>query len=262
MEKAFMNKVVLVTGAGSGIGKAVALKLAAAGAKLALADINITACEAVMNEIQAGNNASIIAAYKVDVTKPESCKQLIVDIAGTYGILDCMAHCAGVLNNAPFTELSKEQVDFVIDVNLKGALYIMQAAGQQMLKQKHGKICLVASKAGKIGTPTLAHYTASKFGVIGLVQTAAMEWGREGVYVNCICPGEVDTPMLRKSYEKICEIEGIAMEEQLKIGGDMSIVGRISPSSGVADAMMFLMSEYSNEIMGQSVNADGGIVFH
>ncbi len=149
-----------------------------------------------------------------------------------------------------------------MNVNLKGTFLFLQVVGKQLLEQKGGKICVVASKAGKIGTPTLAHYTASKFGVIGLVQTAAMEWGRQGVYVNCVCPGEVDTEMLRKSYEKICKIQGITMEEMLQIGNDMSLVGRISPPEKVAASIEFLLSEDSDEIIGQAINVDGGILFH
>ncbi|MGI6152742.1 MAG: SDR family NAD(P)-dependent oxidoreductase [Christensenellaceae bacterium] len=262
MNTEFKDKAMLVTGAASGIGRAVAEKFAECGAITILADINLEAAVSTAREIAEKFPGVQVVSMKVDVTDPKSCKALMDEITSEFGSLYGMAHCAGVLANAPFVDIPKKDVDFVIDVNLKGTLYILQAAGSVMLKQGYGKICVVASKAGKIGTPTLAHYAASKFGVIGLVQTAAMEWGEAGVYVNCVCPGEVDTPMLRKSYEKICEIEGITMEEQVKIGSSMSLVKRLSPPENIANCMLFLLGKQSDEIIGQAINVDGGIIFH
>lgn len=258
----FSARTVLITGAAGGIGKALAAQLCAEGANVVFADINIEAGEAAVTELLAANPGAEARFVRLDVTNPASCAAAVDETVRAFGRIDGFAHCAGVLTNAPFVDLPQKDVDFVIDVNLKGTLYILQAVGRRMLVQKRGKICVVASKAGKIGTPTLAHYAASKFGVIGLVQTAAMEWGRCGVYVNCVCLGEVDTEMLRKSYRKICEVEGITMEEQLRRGNEMSLVGRLSPPENVAKSIRFLLSEASDEITGQAVNTDGGIVFH
>ena len=258
----FDGKIAVVVGAGSGIGKEVARELLKNNAVVIGADINIEACERSMKELRKELPNAEISSAAVDITDRDSCEELARGVAEKYGRIDLLSHCAGVLTNGPIEELPEEEIDFVFNVNLKGALHTLQAFGKRMVDQGKGKICLIASKAGKIGTPTLAHYSASKFGVIGLVQTAAMEWGRKGVYVNCVCPGEVDTPMLRKSYEKICNIEGITMEEQLRRGNEMSLVGRISPPENVAKIIVFLLSDDSDEIMGQAINADGGIIFH
>lgn len=260
--KGLENKIIMVTGAGSGIGRAAAIYLSKEKNKVILADINLEACEAVAQEIREADDSSEVMCVKINVTDKNSIHEAVCRVKEKYEKIDGLAHCAGVISNAPFEEIAQKDVDFLIDVNLKGTLYVMQEVGKQMLAQGSGKIAVLASKAGKIGTPTLAHYTASKFGVIGLVQTAAMEWGRRGVYVNCICPGEVDTPMLRKSYEKICQVEGISMEEQVRRGNEMSLVGRLTPPENLAKIISFLLSQDSDEIIGQAINTDGGIVFH
>lgn len=257
----FKNKIVLITGAGGGIGKAVARSVAAEEGRVILSDIKLDALQQTAKEIQAEYGCRP-DCVQMNIADRSDVARAIGQVRTIHGKIDCLAHCSGVLSNGPFEDVPEKDIHFVIDVNLKGTMFVMQEVGAQMLAQGGGKMAIVASKAGKIGTPTLAHYAASKFGVIGLVQTAAMEWGRRGVYVNCVCPGEVDTPMLRRSYEKICQIENISMEEQMRRGGDMSLVGRLTPPENIAKAIKFLLLPESDEIMGQAINTDGGIVFH
>lgn len=256
------KKVALVTGAGGGIGAETSALLASLGAIVIVADIDSAKADDTVTRIRKQCPEAEVQSMVIDVTKPESCKKVVDDIVKKYGSLDALAHCAGVLANGPFASITQSSVDHLIDVNLKGTLYIMQPVGEQMLAQKSGKICCVASKAGKEAMATLAHYSASKFGVIGLVQAAAKEWGPQGVYVNAVCPGEVDTEMLRSSYRGIAKINNTTFEEQVNLGCEMSLIGRLQPPENIAKNILFLLSDDSSEIIGQALNCDGGVVFH
>ena len=254
------GKTIMITGAGGGVGEAMALKAAEDNCNIILTDVSVDAMEKVAAKLSVAKDKIMIAPC--DIRDQDAVKKMVEAAIDRFGRIDCLAHCAGVITNAAFEDLTAKEVDFVIDVNTKGTLYIFQAVGSHMAENGGGKIAAVASKAGKIGVSGIAHYCASKFGVIGLVQTAAMEWGPKGVYVNCVCPGEIDTAMLRKNYSDAAEREGITFEEFYERACTWMLIGRVSPPSGIADALKFLLCEESDEIMGQSINTDGGIIFH
>lgn len=254
------GKVIMVTGSAGGIGKAMVERCVADGANVILADLNLEANRKVVEELGISDDQALCVA--VDITDKATLDAAVEKAVEKFGRIDGLAHCAGALTNGKFEDLTKKEIDFVIDINTKGTLYTFQAVGTQMLKQGKGKIAAIASKAGKIGCPNNAHYAASKFGVIGLVQTAAMEWGPRGVYVNCVCPGEVDTPMLRGNYAMHAEKAGMSVEEFTENAIQGILIRRIAPPSSIANVLAFLLSEDSDEIMGQSINTDGGIIFH
>ena len=258
----FKSKVALITGAGRGIGFELSKLLASEGASVVLTDVNEAWGKNAVKSINDKNSGADIRFKYLDVTKPESCNQVVDEIVKEFGRLDLLGHCAGVLRTAPIIDTPEKDIHFQIDVNLKGTLFILQPVGRQMLLQKSGKICAIASQLGKVAAPTLAAYSASKFGVIGVVQAAAKEWGRQGVYVNCVCPGAVDTEMLRTNCKEASEVKGTSLEEQIRRNEEMSILGRLLPPENIVKTMLFLLSDASSEIMGQAVNCCGGRVFH
>jgi len=258
----FKDKVALVTGATGGMGECVFKLLGDEGAKLVISGRRYELLLELADDYKKKNPDCEITCVKADVSDKESVDALVNTVIDKYGRIDKFAHCSGVLTYDSLLDLSEEDFDYVIQVNLKGTFLMLQAVGAHMLKQKEGKICVISSRAGKRGLPNLSHYCASKFGINALVQSAALEWGRQGVYVNCVCPGEVWTPMLEDCYADIAEIQGISMEEQIKRGEDLPLIGRFTPPEKIAPAVAFLLSSDSDETIGHALNVDGGILFY
>jgi len=256
------NKIAMVTGAAKGIGLAISRRLVDEGATLVLVDINSAGMEKAQSDFLRQNPSYKGLWVKANVAKKDEVEAAVSKAVDAFGRVDILAHCAGILSNYRFIELPEDQWDSVLNVNLKGTFLVLQRVAREMMKQKKGKICCIASTAAKHGIKYIAHYVASKFGIVGLVQTAAMEFAQHGINVNCICPGEVDTDMLRNSYKRICEIEGISMEEQIERGKNLPLIHRLSPPESVAPLVAFLVSDESNEITGQAINVDGGIAFN
>jgi NAD(P)-dependent dehydrogenase (short-subunit alcohol dehydrogenase family) len=251
MEKDFEGKVALVTGAGSGIGRASARMFAARGAKVAVSDINVKSGEETVNLIRDAGGEAIFV--KVDVTKTEEVQAYINKIVGVYGRLDYAHNNAGIAQGVavPTAEYKDEDWDIQLGVNLKGMFFCMKYEIRQMLKQG-GKAAIVntASISGLSGRPASPAYVASKFGIVGLTKTAALEYVRSGIRINCVCPGPTYTGL----FDHVASVIPNA-EEGAKAEVPM---GRVAQPDEVAECVVWLCSDAASFVTGHPLSVDGG----
>lgn len=242
------GKVALVTGASRGIGRAIALKLAAEGAKVAINFAGSTAkAEAVKAEIEEhGGEAMLVQASVADSAAVEAMVQKVID---AFGRIDILVNNAGITRDGILIRMKDEDFEAVLDTNLKGVFYCTKAVAKLMMKQRYGRIVNMSSVVGLIGNAGQTNYAAAKAGVMGFSKSAAKELAPRGVTVNMIAPGFIDTDMTANLPEKVKEatLEGIPMK---KMG---------SPEN-IADAVAFLVSDNASYITGQVINVDGGMV--
>ena len=254
------DRAIIVTGAGRGIGRAIASGLAAAGARVVIADIDPATTEATAAEIRAAGGSAIgIAA---DVTSRASIRSLIAETVAHHGRLDAMFNNAGIAQVKPFNDITEEDWHRVMDVNALGVLIGIQEAARQFIAQGGGgKIVNTASIAGKQGYEPLAHYSASKFAVVALTQAAARAFGRDRINVNAICPGVVATDMW-KLIDKGFKDEGLTSRDNEAFEGFSAdiLLGRPSRPEDLAGVSVFLASAGSDYMTGQSLVVDGGMV--
>lgn len=254
------NRAIIVTGAGRGIGAAIARGLAAEGARLVIADRDEANAGAVASGIVAAGGQAI--AIAVDVADRASLRAMIARTVETYGRLDVIFNNAGIAQTRPFLSITEEDWDRVMDVNAKGVLLAMQEAAQQMIKQGGGgKIINTASIAGKQGYEPLAHYSASKFAVVALTQAGARAFAKHGINVNAICPGVVATEMWKVIDRGFVE-EGLTKTENEAFDGFASgiLMGRPSRPEDMLGIARYLASPASDYMTGQSLMIDGGMV--
>lgn len=244
----FKEKVALVTGASSGIGRAIAVKLAAEGAKVIVNySGNSEGAQEVVNDIIAlGGSAE---AVKCNVSQPEEVDSMIKAIIENHGRLDILVNNAGITKDTLILRMEAEDFDRVIDINLKGTFNTIKSASKYMMKQRTGKIINMASVIGITGNAGQANYAASKAGIIALTKSAAKEFASRNIYVNAVAPGYIDTRMTDVLSDKVKE--NILSVIPLK---------RTGKPEDVANVVAFLASENSNYITGQVINVDGGMV--
>jgi len=245
----------LVTGAGSGIGRAIALALADAGARVAVTDRDPIAARAVAAEI----GAAAIAA-EVDVTRAASISAGFDAAVQAFGGVDIVCANAGVSRMKHFTEVTEADWAFTMDVNAKGVFLTDQEAVRRFLAAgAKGVIVNTASLAGKVGDAVLVDYTASKFAVVGLTQAIAKSVARQGIRVNCVCPGFVRTSMQEREVVWEAELRGLTPEGVRQGYVAMTPLGRIEEPDDVADVVVFLASDAARFMTGQAVNVTGGV---
>ncbi len=245
------GKVALITGGGSGIGRATALLFGREGAKVVVADYNAAGGERVVKEI-AESGGSAIFQY-ADVANPQEVEALVAKAVETYGRLDCAFNNAGIEGQMMDTaECSLDNWHRVIAINLTGVFLCMKYETAQMLKQGGGSIVNTASAAGLIGLPGAPAYVAAKHGVNGLTKTAALEFARKGIRVNAVCPGFIRTPMVERALDK-----GSFSEEQIFASEPMYRMGK---PEEIAEAVLWLSSEASSFVTGLPMPVDGGYV--
>lgn len=249
MSDSLRGRSGIVTGAGSGLGRATALQFASIGARVVVADVNVDAGDAVVAEITAAGGSAVFLA--TDVTDPAACEALVGACIDTFGALDF------AVNNAGTTGTPGSVVDYPLDawratmaVNLDGVFYAMRAELPSMVTAGRGAIVNVASGAGLVGFAGLPAYVASKHGVVGLTKSAALECAARGVRINCVCPGSVRTPML----------EGFMggderMERAMTAGVPM---GRLGTPAEIAEAIVWLCSDAASYMVGHALVCDGG----
>jgi 3-oxoacyl-[acyl-carrier protein] reductase len=240
------DKVAIVTGAGSGIGEATAVKFAQEGARVAVCDINVAACEKVVKSI--GDAGGTAMAVHLDVTDKASVAAMVEGVMKAWGRVDTLVNNAGIVQDAQLKKMTDEQFDRVIDVNLKGVYHCTKAVVDIMLEQGTGCILNASSIVGLYGNFGQTNYAATKFGVIGMVKTWARELGRKGVRANAVCPGFIETPILKSMPEKVIKM----MEDKVPLG-------RLGKPEDIANAYAWLASDEASYINGAVIEVSGGV---
>lgn len=241
------GKVALITGAGAGIGKAIALEMAKCGATVIVNYMHSkTGADAVVEEIVGmGGNAE---AIQCSVNEYDAVADMIKDVAKRYGRIDILVNNAGITKDNLLMMMKEEDFDDVIDVNLKGTFNTMRHIARQMMKQKGGSIINISSVVGVMGNAGQVNYAASKAGIIGMTKSMARELGSRNVRVNAVAPGFVETAMTA------------TLPEEVKEAGKAQIpLGRFATQQEVANAVCFLASDQAAYITGQVLHVDGGM---
>ena len=245
----------LVTGAGTGIGRAIARALAVAGARVAVTDLDGAAAQRVAREID-----ERAVSYALDVTRPGQSVEVMEQAAQSLGGLDIVVANAGISSMACVVELTEEEWDANMAVNAKGVFLTNQAAVRYWLRTgTRGVIVNTASLAGKQGVPLLAHYAASKFAVVGFTQSLAREVAEHGIRVNCVCPGFVRTGMQEREVIWEAKLRGMTAEAVREDYLALTPLGRLEEPEDVADAVVFLASDAARFITGEALNVTGGV---
>lgn len=239
--------VAIVTGAGRGIGRAVAVRLAASGLAVVFADSDKDGAEVAAKAVRDGGGAAV--ACVADVSRPQDAAAMVALAARTYGHLDVLVNCAGILRSTSVDAIKLEEWDLVLRVNLTGAFLCAQAAHSLLRQSPTARIVNIASMAGR-ATSTLggAHYTASKAGVLGLTRHLAREWAADGITVNAVSPGIVDTGMIRAE----------ADDERLETVRRSIPMGRFADPGEIASLVAFLASSEAAYITGANIDIHGG----
>ncbi|HEY8475631.1 MAG TPA: glucose 1-dehydrogenase [Chloroflexota bacterium] len=242
------DQVAIVTGAGQGIGRAIALALARHGAHVVVADVNVETARQVADEVRHLERRAL--ALQVDVTVKASVEEMVRATLDEFGRLDVMVANAGITHIAPSVEFREEDWDRVIAVDLKGVFLCCQAAGRVMVEQRRGCIVSTASMMGMMGLPGRPPYTAAKAGVINLTRTLACEWAPFGVRVNAVAPGYVRTEMVQRYVEG-----GRIRKEDLE---RRTPLGRLAEPDEIGKAVVFLASDLASYVTGHTLLVDGG----
>lgn len=256
--KRFVGQVAVITGAGSGIGKACALRFAQEGANVLCLDVNDANNEATAEECRRHGVETLF--MHCDVTREEDIERAVQAAMERWGHIDVLVAAAGIYRGAPLPEVSLKQWQLVIDVNLTGVFLSNRAVVPIMMKQRSGSIINISSMAGKTSWPASAEYSASKSGVIGLTRSVAMELAPYGATANAICPGNTRTEMVEYVAATIAAREGISPEEWLSQRAKDCPMGRFAEPWEIAGVAAFLASEDSRYLTGQAIEVDGGMV--
>ena len=250
----FTDKVALITGGGGGIGRAAALGFASGGAKVVVADFDQSAGEASVGLVrQRGGEARFVRA---DVTRSGDVQNYVKATLDVYGAVDCFFNNAGIEGKvAPTQEFDEAVFDAVIGVNLKGVFLGLRHVLPVMVKQGHGAVVNTASVAGLFGGPGMAAYVASKHGVLGLTKVASADVARLGVRVNAVCPGPVETRMMRSLEAQRNPADPSAVHQANSAN---TPTGRYATPEEVANVVMYLCSDLASDITGTHIVVDGG----
>jgi NAD(P)-dependent dehydrogenase (short-subunit alcohol dehydrogenase family) len=256
----FAGAVILVTGGAGGIGAAAARSLAAEGAHVAVADRDLARAEGIASEIAtSGGRAS---AHPLDVAEDESVQDTVVAIMTRFGTITHAVAAAGIIVTRPFLDLTADDWDRTLAVNLRGTFLTFQAVARQMVDaSRGGSLVAISSVAGRGGRPSAADYAASKAGIISLVRSAALALAPNGITVNAVCPGIVDTDMTRAIHAERAKLAGTTAEESLARLAATIPLGRMETAEDVAHAVAFLLSSEGSYITGQALNVCGGLEF-
>lgn len=246
MDLGLTGKTAIVTGAGSGIGAAIAIKLAGEGANVVVSDINELAAEAVAEEARKAGGQAL--AVKANVTDADEVNAMVAKAAETFGSIHILVNNAGLARDGRITKMSEDEWNLVVDTGLKGAFLCTRAVLPYMIEQKWGRLICMSSRA-HLGNPGQANYSAVKAGLIGFAKSMALENGRNYITSNAVAPGMIDTPFVRSHphYEKI-------RDNAIKT----TPIPRVGEVDDVADAVAFLASERASYITGDVLHVTGG----
>jgi NAD(P)-dependent dehydrogenase (short-subunit alcohol dehydrogenase family) len=245
------DKIAVVTGAASGIGRGVSLRLAEMGASVALLDIDEIKGHATAAEVEAsGGSASFL---KCDVRRATDCQRTVDTIVKRFGKIDILCNCAGIAIRKDIVDLSEDEWDLALDVTLKGIYLLSREVVPHMVRNGGGSIINIGSGWSLKGGPRAASYCAAKGGTVNLTRAMAIDHGKHNIRVNCVCPGDVETPMLLSECAQLGEDREAFMREAAN-----RPLGRVGTPDDIANAVLFLASPMSSWITGAALVVDGG----
>ncbi len=288
MEQRFREKIAIVTGAGQGIGRGVALRLGREGARVVVAEYNSDTAAAVAGEIEAEGGEAL--AYRVDISDVAAVRRMVDDVVAGFGRIDILVNNAGVVQTKPMLDLTEADWDRVIDVNMRGTFFCLQTVAQQMIRQLpeslrsgvpadlltaqlsketaevvttsllpcYGKIVNFSSIAGRRGRPLSTHYAATKAAIINITQSAALALAPYRINVNAVCPGIVPTPMWDSIDKDRADLFGARPGEAMNAFIGTVPLKRAATPEDLAGAVAFLCSSDADYVTGQALNVDGG----
>jgi len=239
------GKVSIITGGAQGIGLATAEKFAAEGARVVICDVNQDVISGVVNEFK--QSGIDVDGFNADVTNQADISNMVDLVISKYGQIDCLVNNAGIVRDARMVNMTEEQFDSVIDVNLKGTYNCAKSVFPRMMEQQSGVVLNASSIVGIYGNFGQTNYAASKFGVIGMAKTWAREFGRFGIRVNAVCPGMIKTDILSDIPDKV--LENIVSKVPM---------GRLGAPSEIANTYAFLASDEASYINGAVIEVGGG----
>ena len=254
------DKIAIVTGAGEGMGKAIALRYAKEGAHVIVAEVNEVTGQQTANEVSAYGRRGLFV--KTDMSKLTDINTMVLQTIETFGHIDILLNNAGVTKKLDFFQVTETEWDWMFSVNTKGLFFCMQAVAREMAQRKEGKIINIASAAGKghAGASNIA-YAGSKGAVIAMTRIGALQLAGYNINVNAICPGTTETEMLGKFRKQIVEREKITEEEVMARLCSSIPLRRSNTGDDIANMAAFLASEEARNITGQSINVDGGMMW-
>lgn len=245
------GKIAIVTGAGSGIGRGICLRLAEMGAYVAALDIDEDNARETVTQLE--NQDADGNAFKCDVRVAADCHQAVAAIIEKWGKVDILCNCAGIAIRKDVIELTEEEWDRALDVTLKGIYLLSHEVIPHMIRGGGGSIINIGSGWGLKGGPRAASYCAAKGGTVNLTRAMAIDHGRHNIRVNCVCPGDVDTPMLLSEREQLGQDANSFMREAAS-----RPLGRVGAVEDIANAVLFLASPMASWITGAALVVDGG----
>ncbi|HWQ30556.1 MAG TPA: SDR family NAD(P)-dependent oxidoreductase [Negativicutes bacterium] len=256
------GKVAIVSGAASGLGKAIALRLAECGCSVGIGDINYDGAVKVAEEIKGMGCEAL--AFKVDTTKADQVDHMVDETVKKLGGLDIMVNNAGIGLMKPILDMSQQEIDNLIDVDLKGVINGCRAALKHMIPQKSGKIVNMSSVAAKVGSPQASVYAAAKAGVIALTNSLAREVAENNININAVCPGIIRTNMWEGQLDLMTNNADKSVKDEVFRNFSSSQIPMKRPQEpeDIANMVLFLTSDMSRNITGQNINVDGGSVIH
>jgi NAD(P)-dependent dehydrogenase (short-subunit alcohol dehydrogenase family) len=247
------GKRSVVTGAASGLGREVALLFASEGARVVVADLNAAGAEAVANEINGGGTGAV--AQACDVTVEDQVRAALDRCRSEWGGLDTLVNNAGVQLEKPLDETTNEEYDWIFDVNVRGVFWGCKHAVAMMRESGGGAIVNTASALSLVSDPFLPVYTASKHAVLGLTRSVGVGYAADGIRCNCVCPGDMQTPMIERYWEATGDPEKARREM-----ASMYPAGQIGQPGEVARAVLFLASDEASYVNGAFMQVDGGLL--
>lgn len=246
------NRTAIITGSGRGIGAETAKRLAEEGARVAVTDIRVDACQEVVTAIRRAGGEAI--AIPCDITDRKSVEEMVQITVATFGRLDILVNNAGVIRDNLVHKMTDDDWDTVMNVHLKGAYYTVQAAQRHMVPQRYGKIVNLSSISA-LGNRGQLNYSTAKAGLQGFTRTLAIELGRFAINVNAIAPGFIETEMTKATAERM----GIDFQQLQEEAAKTTLLGRTGKPIDIANAVLFLVSDESSFITGQVLYVSGSI---
>jgi len=254
------QEVAIVTGAGRGIGRAIAFELARMGADIVIAELDRAGAERTASDVRGLNRRATVVP--TDVTSQKDLRAMAEQTRAEFGRIDILVNNAGIYRAAASVDVTEEHWDAIMNINAKAVFFASQAVLPTMIRQKRGVIVSLASMAGKIGSRTNLPYNASKAAVISITKSLALAHAADGIRVNCVCPGFVETDMWAAVAREQGALLGQSPEEFTRQRVRQVPLGRMERPEDVANVIGFLVSKRADYITGQALSVDGGLIMH